>query len=82
MKPLTDRQREILDFIVEEQRQGLTPTLSEIAMACGNVNVNSVLQILLALQTKGYVALTRKRSRSIRVIDTGTAETLWGRFAV
>lgn len=80
MKPLSPRQRDILDFIVVSQRRGVTPTLREIGSSCGGITLNAVQQILKTLAKKGYLARAPRCKRRLVVLDTGRAETLWGSF--
>jgi SOS-response transcriptional repressor LexA len=77
LKPLTPRQRQVLDFIVDSQRAGVTPTIREICTAQG-VTINAVKLVLEILESKGYIRHSPRQARSIKVLDTGMAETLWG----
>ena len=73
----------MLDFIVSSQRKGYTPTVREIMRSFGYCSPNSVHQHLRLMQKKGYVLLPSPRtSRSVQVLDSGTAHTLWGDFPV
>lgn len=67
-KGLTEKQRKILEFIIDFQReQGYPPTIRELGDAFQIGSLRGVTVHLDALKTKGY--LTRERtSRSIRVI--------------
>lgn len=82
MTSLTEKQRDVLDFIVQRQRQGQTPTLSEISKGCKLAGVSTAQMYVLTLERKGYLKVTPNLSRSIKVLDTGKAETIWGDFAV
>ena len=54
---LTDRQREILDFITQSIRdRGYPPTLREIGLHFGIRSTNGVNDHLRALEKKGYLA--------------------------
>ena len=73
MKKLTDRQQEILDFIVEEiQRQGYPPTLREISTQFGISSTQGVRRHIDALEKKGYIvrdAGARRISVSSEILD-------------
>ena len=70
-KDLTERQREILDFIIENIREnGYPPTIAEIGAAFGILSTNGVNDHLLALERKGVIERNSK-ARGIRV--TGEA---------
>ncbi|MFA5508834.1 MAG: transcriptional repressor LexA [Vulcanimicrobiota bacterium] len=73
MKKLTDRQQEILDFIVEEiQRQGYPPTLREISSRFGISSTQGVRRHIDALEKKGYIvrdAGARRISVSSEILD-------------
>lgn len=69
MKPLTDRQQEILDFIEKAIVQdGFPPTIAEIATAFGIRSSNSVRGHLQALARKGAIELVPAASRGIRLL--------------
>jgi repressor LexA len=68
--PLTDRQRQILDFILEQiDRRGIPPTIREIGARFGISSPNGVRDHLLALQRKGYLKRTPEKSRSLEVAE-------------
>ena len=73
MKKLTDRQQEILDFIVEEiQRQGYPPTLREISTQFGISSTQGVRLHIDALEKKGNIvrdAGARRISVSSEILD-------------
>jgi repressor LexA len=67
---LTDRQRQILDFISESlRRRGYPPTLREIGERMGIRSTNGVNDHLKALEKKGYLQRQDLKSRALRVID-------------
>lgn len=82
MATLTDKQRAILDFIVKRQRARQSPTLAEIADEFGMASNSGPVPHLQALQRKGYVTWKPAIPRSIEVLDTGRAETIWGSFPI
>lgn len=68
-QPLTDRQREILDFLESSTRSvGYPPTVREICKATGLKSPRSVSQHLQALERKGYIERGRDKSRAIRFL--------------
>ena len=63
---LTDRQREILDFIVRwVEEQGFPPTLQEIAGKFRLASANAARDHLMALERKGYLRRRAGASRSL-----------------
>ena len=66
VRELTDRQREILDFVVRwVEEQGFPPTLQEIASKFRLASVNAVRDHLKALERKGYLRRRPGASRSL-----------------
>lgn len=66
---LTEKQRRILDFIVEQiSEHGRPPTLREIADAFGLRSVRSVQMHLEALERKGAIRRLAGKSRGIEVL--------------
>jgi repressor LexA len=67
---LTARQAAILDFLERHQaREGMPPTLQEIARAFDIEHVNAVVKHLRALAAKGQIALIPNRARGIRLLS-------------
>jgi repressor LexA len=65
---LTARQRQVLEFVVDRQRQtGLVPTLQETANHFGFKSPNSVRQHLRLIEKKGFVRRIPRRSRGLVV---------------
>ena len=66
---LTDRQREILDFITQSIRErGYPPTLREIGLHFGIKSTNGVNDHLRALEKKGYLQREDLKSRALRPV--------------
>jgi repressor LexA len=67
----TKRQHALLKFIVEYQRshEGLSPTLGEMAEHMG-VSKVTVFEHLATLKAKGAISAERRKSRSVKVLDT------------
>jgi repressor LexA len=79
-KPLTRRQREILDFVQDfATDHGYAPSFEEIAARFGYASLATVHEHLENLRAKGYIRKGYNTSRSIEVIP---AETGAGALAV
>lgn len=66
MDELTDRQREILNFIVKEsEARGFPPTIREIGEEMDIRSTNGVNDHLKALERKGYLSRGEQQSRSL-----------------
>jgi repressor LexA len=65
---LTERQRQVLDFIdVEVRRRGYPPSVREIGEAVGLSSPSTVHAHLAALQDKGYLKRDPSKPRAIEV---------------
>jgi repressor LexA len=63
---LTDRQKNILDFIQREQREkGITPSTREIQGHFGFASQTSVMQYIAALERKGFLDRHARKARSL-----------------
>jgi repressor LexA len=68
---LTDRQREVLDFISDSiRKRGFPPTLREIGSHFGIRSTNGVNDHLRALEKKGYLHREDLKSRALRPLVT------------
>lgn len=70
MRNLTERQREVLDFVshfIEEQ--SYPPTVREIGNHF-NISVRAVQDHILALQKKGFIGQDQKKARSFKILKT------------
>jgi repressor LexA len=78
MQKLTERQKAVLDFIVESiQDRGYPPTLREIGNHLGIRSTNGVNDHLRALERKGYLTREDMKSRTLRPTpSTSTLSTL------
>ncbi len=66
-KGLTDRQREIYDFLIEYARdRGYPPTLREICREFGMASTRAASDHLLALERKGFIERSPDKSRAMR----------------
>jgi len=67
---LTDRQREIYEFIREKiESRGFGPTVREIGEAFDIQSPNGVMCHLKALVTKGFITRLEGRARAIQLVD-------------
>src|SRR5437764_13657864 len=63
---LTDRQRNVLDFIQQEQRgKGITPSTREIQEHFGFASQTSVMQYIAALERKGFINRQARKARAL-----------------
>jgi repressor LexA len=75
MEKLTERQKEILDFIRETvAASGMPPTVAEITAAMGVSSTNGIRGHLQALERKGAIELIPNASRGIRLLDLESEE--------
>ena len=69
MKGITDRQKEVLTFISNfTEENSYPPTVREIGEHFG-ISLRAVQDHISALQKKGFLSQSQKRSRSIRVLS-------------
>lgn len=66
-KELTDVQRKILEYLIEQRSIGRMPTLADIANHFGYKNRSTVRQHLQALEKKGYIKRESNVSRGIEL---------------
>lgn len=67
--PLTERQREILNWIVAYiARNGFSPTVRELCLAFNFASPNGAMSHLLPLRKKGWIEWQEGHSRTIRPI--------------
>src|SRR5438132_3256970 len=63
---LTDRQKNILDFIQHEQREkGITPSTREIQSHFGFASQTSVMQYIATLERKGFLERHAGKARAL-----------------
>lgn len=72
MKPLTEKQKNVLKLIAENIKEiGYPPTLQELADALGVSSKNAVLKHLTALEKKGYIGKREGgAARGIRILES------------
>jgi repressor LexA len=77
MQGLTDRQREILDFITRRiEEQGYPPTIREIGEFMGIRSTNGVNDHLKALERKGYLKREGLKSRALRPVSGSNSNVI------
>lgn len=72
MKPLTEKQKNVLKLIAQKIKEaGYPPTLQELADELGVASKNAVLKHLTALEKKGYIGKREGgAARGIRVLKS------------
>ncbi len=72
MRPLTDKQKNVLRLIAQKVNEaGFPPTLQELADELGVASKNAVLKHLNALERKGYIGKREGgAARGIRILDS------------
>ncbi len=72
-RPLTDRQKEILNWLAEYIVQhGFSPTLRELCLAFHFKTTNAAVVHLAALKRKGWVTWIPRAPRTIRLTEAAT----------
>ena len=66
---LTNKQQEVLMYVRKMIREGLPPTIREIAAEFGFSSTGTVRDYLRALCKKGYIMLEEKKSRAIELTE-------------
>lgn len=75
MQGLTERQRQILEFITRRiNEQGYPPTIREIGEQMGIKSTNGVNDHLKALERKGFLKREVLKSRALRPVGSSPAE--------
>lgn len=71
MRGITERQQEVLDFIASfSDANCFPPTVREISEHF-HISVRAIQDHIHALQKKGFLSVSEKRSRSIRILENG-----------
>jgi repressor LexA len=74
-RDLTDRQRQVLEFIkTETRRQGFPPTVRDIGHAVGLSSSSTVHAHLAALEAKGLIRRDPSKPRALEVLDRDAHE--------
>ena len=67
MKPLTEKQQKMLDFLKERIRTGVPPTVREICKAADIKSTSTAHAYLQKLEDAGYISREGGLTRSIRM---------------
>src|SRR2546429_9703448 len=63
---LTERQKNVLDFIQREQREkGITPSTREIQSHFGFASQTSIMQYIAVLERKGFLDRHERKARTL-----------------
>ena len=66
-KELTDREREVLEYIRERMTDNIPPTVREICRALDIRSTSSAHRYLKSLEAKGYITMGDRENRTIRL---------------
>lgn len=68
---MTPRQKDVLDFVVDFQKEyGFSPTFREIGAGIGVKSVSRIAVLLNALQDRKYITYRSGGHRSIEILRT------------
>ena len=74
---LTDREREVYDFVrAYTRRHGVPPKLREIGAQLGVASRGTVHRYLRAIEAAGLIAITPDRARGVRLVSKATARSV------
>ncbi|OEF95998.1 transcriptional repressor LexA [Desulfuribacillus alkaliarsenatis] len=77
MKPLSNRQTQILNFIkLEVQKKGYPPSVREIGEAVGLASSSTVHSHLAKIEEAGYIRRDPTKPRAIEILDDLDSESL------
>lgn len=68
LKPISQTQKKIYEFLLEKSKDGVTPSVREIGAAVGLRSTSSVQANLDALEAAGYIQRPPMLKRSIRIV--------------
>jgi len=69
MKPLTDEQNKVIEFIIQWGREKCAPpTVREICDGLGYKSINNARQHLRLIERKGYIRLLKGKARGIELL--------------
>ena len=69
-QPITDRQRQVLDFVGEFAREhGYCASVRDVMNHMGFLSPNGAMCHLIPLRRKGYVTWEAQTARSIRLVE-------------
>jgi len=74
-KPLTKKQKEVLDFIeFHTKERGYAPTYREIAAAMGKSSPATIHEHIRSLTSKGYLSGEKNKARSMEMVNNMTLD--------
>jgi repressor LexA len=74
---LTDREREVYDFVrAYTRRHGVPPKLREIGAHLGVASRGTVHRYLRAIEAAGLIAITPDRARGVRLVSKATVRSV------
>jgi len=74
---LTDREREVYDFVrAYTRRHGVPPKLREIGAHLGVASRGTVHRYLRAIEAAGLIAITPDRARGVRLVNKATVRSV------
>jgi len=74
---LTDREREVYDFVrAYTHRHGVPPKLREIGAHLGVASRGTVHRYLRAIEAAGLIAITPDRARGVRLVSKATVRSV------
>ena len=74
---LTDREREVYDFVrAYTRRHGVPPKLREIGAHLGVASRGTVHRYLRAIEAAGLIAITPDRARGVRLVSKGSVRSV------
>lgn len=74
MKPLTEKQKKVYDYIVESSLDGRVPSVREICNACSLKSTSTAHLYLKALEAHGLIERDEGLNRCIRVVGEVSAK--------
>ena len=69
MKPLTDKEKKVFNYISDRIKAGENPTVRDIKDAVGIKSTATVHAYLVRLEEKGYIKKQNGKSRSLKLCD-------------
>jgi len=74
-KPLTKKQKEVLDFIeFHTKERGYSPTYREIAAAMGKSSPATIHEHIRSLEQKGYLSSEKRKARAVEMVHDMTLD--------
>jgi repressor LexA len=64
---MTPRQKQLLDFLSAEAREGRCPTFDEMRTQMGLANKSTIHHLIVSLEERGFIRRLPNRARAIEV---------------